>query len=221
MGTINHKDLEKDQAHTFYGWSDTSFPATTTANDVGKVFHKSDDDTLYFCKTAGTPGTFIMFGFAVSTTGTTPNVTFPADVTVTGNLDVVGGSITGGKKSMSIQVFSDATDISTGDGAAYFVIPAELDGATISRAQAVVTTAPVGDTIDVTVHNLTDAVDVTEDGASTYTVRIAAAATTGTANTSFDNPTANTDDVWRVDVDNVGSTTAGRGLILSLQFTDA
>jgi hypothetical protein len=118
-----------------------------------------------------------------------------------------------GTKSVSIQVFEGATDVTTGDGKAYITIPEALNGMNLIRAQATVVTAGTTNATTVMIHNKTDAQDMLSGAIS-----IASAGTVGTVGTingSFDDVATN--DVLRIDVDSV-STTAPKGLQVVLEF---
>lgn len=119
--------------------------------------------------------------------------------------------------SVSIQIAAGTTDLTTGDGKFYFVIPPELNGMVLSGVFARVVTAGTTGTTDIQFHNVTDAVDIlstklTIDSAETSS---ATAATAAVINTSNDDMA--TDDLIRVDIDAVSST-APKGLILRLTF---
>lgn len=118
------------------------------------------------------------------------------------------------KRTVSIQVFDGATDVSTGDGKAYLTIPEELNGYNLTRAQATVVTAGTTNATTVMVHNKTDSQDMLSGAIS-----IASAGTVGTVgtiNTTYDDVATN--DVLRIDVDSV-STTKPKGLMVVLEFT--
>lgn len=119
--------------------------------------------------------------------------------------------------SISILVVAGDTDVTTGDGKFYFTIPAELDGALITAVHARAVTAGTTGTMDIQLHNVTDAqdilstkltVDSTETGSDT-------AATPAVINPSYDD--VSTNDLIRVDIDAV-PTTKPKGLILRIQF---
>lgn len=122
------------------------------------------------------------------------------------------------RKSIIVQVVDGATDLTTGDGKAYLTIPEQLNGMNLSAVHARVITAPVGATVSIQIHNVTDAadmlstaltIDATETGSDS-------AATPAVINTSADDVVTN--DLLRIDIDQVGSSTAGAGLIVRLEF---
>ena len=118
-----------------------------------------------------------------------------------------------GTKSLSVQLFDGATDVTTGDGKAYITIPESLNGMNLVRAQATVVTSGTTNATTVMIHNKTDAQDMLSGAisiASGGTV-----GTVGTVNTTYDDVATN--DVLRIDVDSV-STTAPKGLMVVLEF---
>lgn len=119
---------------------------------------------------------------------------------------------------MIIQVEEGTTNLSTGNGKAYVTIPAKLNGVNLSSVHARVITAPTDAAISIQIHNVTDAVDMlstaltidaTETGSDT-------AATPAVVDTSNDDVATN--DLIRIDIDQVGSTVTGAGLIVRLGF---
>tara|TARA_R110000851_G_scaffold65195_3_gene148019 strand:- start:2313 stop:2756 length:444 start_codon:yes stop_codon:yes gene_type:complete len=141
---------------------------------------------------------------------------FGVDQTTNQARTITTGDVVILPKSISLAAFGPTTDIATGDGAAYMVIPDILNGFNLTRAQAVVITAGTTNATTVQVHNLTQAADML-----TGLISIASAATAGTPGTidlASDNVT--TDDILRIDVDTV-STTAPKGLIVILTFDGA
>ena len=139
-----------------------------------------------------------------------------AGVTVDGVLIKDGKVAT--TKAVSVQITDADTDVATGDGKAILNIPTLLDGYVLKRVAASVTTAPVGAAISIQINNVTDNVDMlstrlTIDAGEKTS---ATAATPAVIDTSHDDVATN--DVIRIDVDQVGSTTAGAGLVVRLEF---
>jgi hypothetical protein len=126
--------------------------------------------------------------------------------------DGLAGSYAG-TKSLSVQVFDGATDVTTGDGKAYITIPEALNGMNLVRAQATVVTAGTTNATTVMIHNKTDTQDMLSGAASIASG--GTVGTVGTVNGSFDDVATN--DVLRIDVDSV-STTAPKGLMVVLEF---
>lgn len=189
--------------------------AVVTENATSMVFHKYRGAVLN--SIAGQPlASETVAGIVEVTTnsqlhaGTATGETgAPLVVTV----DKLVDSTIFGRKGTSIPVFSASTDVSTGDGKAYIVIPEMLNGMNLVRAQAVVNTAGTTNATTVMVRNVTDAQDMLSGAisiASGGTV-----GTVGTVNTTYDDVATN--DVLAVDVDSV-STTAPKGLMVVLEF---
>jgi hypothetical protein len=129
--------------------------------------------------------------------------------------DGLAGSIHG-EKTIQMVVIDFATALTTGDGKFYFHVPSTLNGFNIVDVHAEVITAPVGSTIIIQLHNLTATADIlttllTIDASETGSDTAAAAAV---ISGSEDDLTTN--DVIRVDIDQIGSSTAGSGLIVTL-----
>jgi hypothetical protein len=144
---------------------------------------------------------------------TTAETTTGTDAARAVTPDGLAGSTIFGRKSVAIQVTDGTTDVTTGDGKAYFVIPESLNGMNLVRAQAVVVTAGTTNATTVMIHNKTDAADMLSGAIS-----IASAGTVGTVGTiNGSNDDVATNDVIRVDVDSV-STTAPKGLLIVLEF---
>lgn len=130
--------------------------------------------------------------------------------------DGLAGSIFG-QRALQATVVDYTTDIATGDGKFYFVVPQSLNGMNLTRVHARVISAGTTGTTDIQLHNVTDAqdmlstkltIDSGETGSDT-------AATAAVINATYDDVATN--DLIRVDIDAV-STTAPKGLILTLEF---
>lgn len=122
-----------------------------------------------------------------------------------------------GIEYVQVAVFGTTTDTATGDGKAYFHIPAKLNGWNLVSVHAFVVSAGTTGTTDIQIANVTDAIDMLstkltidsgETGSNT-------AATPAVINTTHDDVATN--DVLRIDVDAV-STTAAKGLVVTLGF---
>lgn len=103
------------------------------------------------------------------------------------------------------------------NGAAYFEVPSELAGDNIVAAKAQWnSTIGTGAATSIQLHNLTQAADVfstnltIDDGERSSST----AATPVVINTDEDDVTAN--DVYRADIDAIGSTVAGTGLLIQI-----
>lgn len=109
-----------------------------------------------------------------------------------------------GEEVISILV-NNATDLTTGDGKAYFRIPSKVNGwdiVEVAAARVAGTGSP-----DVQIHNVTDAVDVlsTLITIDTSEVDSATAATPAVINTA--NDSVATADRFRIDIDDAGTST--------------
>jgi hypothetical protein len=114
-------------------------------------------------------------------------------------------------------VFGFTTDVTTGDGAGYMVVPSPMNGLNLVRVHARVITAGTTGTTDIQIHNVTDAVDmlstkITIDSGETGSDT---AATAAVINTSADDVATN--DLLRIDID-ATSTTKAKGCIITLEF---
>jgi len=130
--------------------------------------------------------------------------------------------------AVELVVFDFATDTATGDGKYYFVIPSKLNGWNLTGVSAQVISvgtdgllnvdlarcdvAATGNACSGTVQDMLSTnltIDSNEGKSST-------AAAAAVIDTTYDD--VDTDEVIRVDVDAVHSTTAAKGLILNLKF---
>lgn len=133
----------------------------------------------------------------------------------------VAGAIVGRPvRVIQLQVVAPTADVATGDGAAYFHVPAALNGGVITAAHAAVIAPGITGTTDVQIANIRSGtpvdvlstkltIDSGETGSDT-------AATPAVINAANDDLATN--DRLRVDVDAV-STTAPTGLIVTLEVT--
>lgn len=124
-----------------------------------------------------------------------------------------------GTAVVPIIVFNDATDCATGDGAGdiWWRVPSILNGFDLVGVAACVQTAGTTGTMDIQIHNVTQAADmlttkITIDSAETDS---ATAATPAVIDTTNDDVA--TGDQIRIDVDAV-HTTPAKGLLVELQF---
>ena len=118
--------------------------------------------------------------------------------------------------NIQLVVIDFATALTTGNGKFYFYVPATLNGFNIVAVHAEVITAPAGSVATFMLHNVTSGADIlstaiTIDAGETGSD---SAATAAVINTSEDDLT--THDIIRVDIDGVGSSTAGSGLIINM-----
>jgi len=129
--------------------------------------------------------------------------------------DGLAGSVHG-EKVIQMVVVGFTTALTTGNGKFYFHVPSTLNGFNIVDVHAEVISAPAGSTIIIQLHNLTATADIlstllTIDASETGSDTAAAAAAIDTGEDDL-----TTNDVIRVDIDQVGSSTAGSGLIVTL-----
>lgn len=120
-------------------------------------------------------------------------------------------------KIVGIQVIYSETATATGDGKAFFRVPAELTGMNLTGVAATVYTAGTTGTTDIQIRNKTDTADMlstklTIDSGETDS---STAATPAVINTATDDIV--TGDVLAIDVDAI-STTAAQGLYIELRF---
>ena len=129
--------------------------------------------------------------------------------------DGLAGSVHG-ERVIQMVVVDFATALTTGDGKFYFHVPSTLNGFNIVDVHAEVITAPAGSTIIIDLYNVTGTGDIlstnlTIDAGETGSDTAAAAAVIDTGEDVLQ-----TNDVIRVDIDQIGSSTAGSGLIVTL-----
>lgn len=124
-----------------------------------------------------------------------------------------------GKRVVGLQVFSDADDVATGNGAGdlFFRIPDVMNGWNLVGVAASVQTAGTTNTTDIQIHNVTQAADmlstvITIDSAETDSSTAATPPVIDAANDDV-----STADSLRIDVDAV-STSAPKGLYVELIF---
>ena len=141
-----------------------------------------------------------------------------SDATRAVSPDGLAGSVHG-KEVITVCLFDDSEDTATGDGAGDQLvrIPSKLNGWNLIEVAAYVQTAGTTGTLDVQIHNVTQAADMlttklTIDSTETDTSTAATAAVIDTANDDVA-----TGDKIRYDVDAV-QTTAAKGLWVEMTF---
>jgi len=122
-------------------------------------------------------------------------------------------------KYAQFQLFSGTQDVTVGDGRSYFKVPAGYNSHELTALTASVITAGTTGTLDVQIHNVTQAVDMlstvlTIDSGETDSEDAATPYVIDTANDDIA-----TGDIIRVDIDAV-QTTKPQGLVLNLTFTN-
>jgi hypothetical protein len=201
----------------------------------------SADSTMTFSNATPTAGTRTELRVTVDSTARTltipssysyarnasiTTILIPANATISLAFEYTGsrwevygdpiGSIT---RSVQLTAFDYGTNVATGDGAAYFVVPTSLNGMSLVSCSAYVIVAGTTGTTNVQLARIRSgspvdmlstvlSIDSTETGTDT-------AATAAVINASNDDVA--THDRIRIDVDAV-STTAPRGLIVVLNF---
>ena len=129
--------------------------------------------------------------------------------------DGLAGSVHG-EKVIQMVVVEFATALTTGNGKFYFHVPSTLNGMNIVDVHAEVISAPAGSTIIIQLRNVTQSADIlstriTIDASETGSDTAAAAAAIDTGEDDLA-----TNDVIAVDIDQIGVSTAGSGLIVTL-----
>ena len=126
------------------------------------------------------------------------------------------GSVATGNHAVQVYVVDGATALTTGDGKAYFMVPAALNGLNLTAAHAAVVGASTSGTPTVQIHNLTDAVDM-------LSTRITIDTSERTSYTAATAPVIDgthddvaTGDILRIDIDVTGDAT---GLIVYMEFS--
>ena len=192
-------------------------------------------DVVHFISIDGTPDNwsarlisrFVVDGTTITQSGRTistsrasaSEVNTGTDTNKAVTPDALAGS-NYGTAVVPILVFDDATDCATGDGAGdlFFRIPSVLNGFDLVAVAACCQTAGTTGTMDIQVHNVTQAADmlstkITIDSGETDS---STAATPAVIDTNNDDVA--TGDQIRIDVDAVHSGTAAKGLLVELQF---
>lgn len=118
------------------------------------------------------------------------------------------------KRAMQAIPVAFTASLTAVDGVFYIMIPDTLDGLNLIRAQARVITAGTGSSTTIDIYNVDDTVDMLSTP-----ITIADGATLGTAGViDTNNDDISTDDLLRIDITTVASTTAPLGLIVVLTF---
>ena len=121
-------------------------------------------------------------------------------------------------RTIIIKALPDADDTYVGDGITAVTIPSTFDGLNLYSIGGHVYTAGAGSTTDVQLHNLTTAADVlsTKLTIDAGELDSSTAATPAVINTSVNSVYTAT--VLRVDVDQIASGTAAKGLEIRMEF---
>lgn len=187
----------------------TSPQVTTGIND-------SNDNELI--KVTATGSAINEFTVANAAAGNSPETSMTGgDTDVGWDVKMKGDGRLRKPTIIELPVFAPASDISTGNGKAFFRIPAELNGMNLTGVSACVYTAGTTGTTDIQVRNHTDTADMlstvmTIDSTETDT---STAATPAVIDTGNDDVV--TGDQIAIDIDAV-STTEPQGLVVQLRF---
>jgi hypothetical protein len=154
---------------------------------------------------------------ANAATNTNPTITASGETNVGLDVKMKGTGVLRKPTVVGIQVFDSAVSTATGDGKAFFRVPAELNGMNLTGVAMSVYTAGTTNTTDVQLRNKTDSVDMlstklTIDSTETDT---STAATPAVIDTTKDDVV--TGDVIAIDVDAI-NTTAAKGLYIEMRF---
>lgn len=207
-GDLRYAALTHASRHQHSG-ADEIATATAAANAIPKADGNGKLDTWVSDASDTVKGKVELATAAETTTGT--------DATRALTADGFAGSDFGTRIIMGRAVAS-GTALATGDGKDYLVIPAELNGFNLVRAEAMVDTVSSSGTPIVQVRNVTDSADmlstrITID-ASEFTSY--SAATASVVDTSHDDVA--TGDRLAIDVDGAGTGTQGLVWILSFRL---
>ena len=123
-----------------------------------------------------------------------------------------------GIRYVQIMAVAKATDLTVADGLAYFHVPAGLDGMDLVEVHAEVFTAPVGSTATFEISNNGAATqmlstNITIDAGETGSDTAATAAVIDGSNDDLD-----TNDLIQINCTQIGSGTAGAGLMVTMGF---
>lgn len=125
--------------------------------------------------------------------------------------DGLAGSVFGRAVVTLLITDPNGDAITTGDGKAYYPVPAAMDGMNMIRARLILSDDSSSGSVTVQIHNLTQTADMLS-GLITAT----SGNTSGTGTVDTANDDVATDDVLRVDVDSAG--TDAKGLTVQMEF---
>lgn len=182
---------------------------------AGAIRDVNDNELLKFTQTASAVNEMTVAN-AVTGSSVTLSVT-GGDTNIGLDLKMKGTGKFRRPAVIGVQAVGPATDTATGDGKAFFRVPAELSGMNLTGVAASVFTAGTTNATTVQLRNVTDTADmlstrITIDSGEVDTSTAAAAAVIDT-----DNDDVVTGDIIAVDIDTV-STTAAKGLFVEMRF---
>lgn len=127
---------------------------------------------------------------------------------------------TQGLAVVTVQLFTSDTDVETGNGAGstLYRVPSELSDRELSAVAACVATAGTTGTLDIQIHNITQAVDMLSTVLSIDSGELDSKDAATPAVIDTNNNSVSTGDQLRFDIDAV-PTTAPKGCWIELQFT--
>ena len=131
-------------------------------------------------------------------------------------ISAIGGTLRD-VRDIQIVVFAPTVANATGDGKAYFHVPASMDGFILTGVHAEVITAGTTNTLDIQLHNVDNNLDMLSTLLTVDTGETGSDTAASAAAIDVDKDHINTNDVVRVDVDAVHSTPAN-GLLLTMTF---
>jgi len=123
-----------------------------------------------------------------------------------------------GIRYVQVVVLAAATALTTGDGKAHVHIPAGLNGMDLVEVHAEVQTVGTGSTIDIQIHNATDGADMLSTKLTIDASESGSDSATAAAVINTSNDDVATNDVLRIDIDQIGSSDPGNGLIVTMGF---
>ena len=197
----------------FRGEVITSTTAAAIADDSVSTA-KIADDAVTYAKLQNLTTADRVLGS--TSTGLIGEVQIVTDMIADSQVTLAKLDNTARETNIQLVVVDFATALTTGNGKFYFYVPATLNGFNIVAVHAEVITAPAGSVATFMLHNVTSGADIlstaiTIDSGETGSD---SAATAAVINTSEDDLT--THDIIRVDIDGIGSSTAGSGLIINM-----
>lgn len=209
----------------------TAFPSLTSAQLAALVTDETGSGALVFANSPtlvtpalGTPASGDLQNCTTANTttkgvvehATAAEINTGTDAERVISPDTLAGS-EAGKRCVEITVFDPTTDLATGDGKAYFVVPTELNGMNLVRVAATVITAGTTNSTTIQIANVTDACDMlsTLMAIETTETSTRTSAQPGVIDTAHDDVA--TGDVLRIDID-AASTTKPKGLIVEMIF---
>ena len=194
--------------------TDVSIVKMTSPRVVTGINDTNGNELIKVTATASAVNEFTV---ANGATGNSPTITASGETNVGLDLKMKGTGKFRKPTIVGIEVVAPATDTATGDGKAFFRIPAELNGMNLTGVAGCVYTAGTTNTTDVQIRNATQTADmlttkITIDSGETDTSTAATAAVIDT-----NNDDVATGDLIAVDMDAV-STTPAKGYYLEMRF---